>query len=64
MHVGFTLNSDTAYAPLLLDLSDGPMVIELPPGPLICIAMDVNQLWVADLGLPGLPPGKETRSFF
>ena len=29
------------------------MVIELPPGPLICIAMDVNQGWVADMGLPG-----------
>jgi hypothetical protein len=56
-HVGFTLNSDTPYAPLLLDLSDGPMVVELPPGPLICIAMDINQLWVADLGLPGPAAG-------
>jgi hypothetical protein len=36
----------------LLDLRDGPMVIELPPGPLICVAMDVNQRWVADMGLP------------
>lgn len=35
-HVGLTLNSDTPYAPLLLDVRDGPMVIELPPGPLIC----------------------------
>jgi len=34
-HVGFTLNSDTPYAPALIDLSNGPMVVELPPGPLI-----------------------------
>jgi hypothetical protein len=25
-HVGFTLNSDTPYAPLLMDLSDGPFL--------------------------------------
>jgi hypothetical protein len=66
--VGLTLNSDTPYAPLLIDLRDGPMVIELPPGPLICIAMDLNQRWILDMGLPGpdaghggkhllLPPG-------
>jgi hypothetical protein len=30
--MGFTLNSDTPYGPLLLDLRDGPMVIELPTG--------------------------------
>src|ERR1700751_3858744 len=24
-HVGFTYNSDTPYAPMLMDLSDGPM---------------------------------------
>ena len=69
-HVGLTLNSDTPYAPILLDLRAGPMVIELPPGPLICIAMDLNQRWVLDMGLPGpdaggggkhlvLPPGYE-----
>ncbi|HEY1782815.1 MAG TPA: DUF1254 domain-containing protein [Roseiarcus sp.] len=63
-HVGFTLNSDTPYAPLLLDLSQGPMVIELPPGPLICIAMDINQLWVADLGLPGPAAGKGDKVVF
>lgn len=57
-HVGFTLNSDTPYAPLLLDLKDGPMVVEMPPGPLICIAMDINQRWVADMGLPGPNAGK------
>src|SRR5215831_2368090 len=64
MHVGFTLNSDTPYAPLIMDLSDGPMVVELPPGPLICIAMDVNQLWVADLGLPGPSAGKGDKVAF
>jgi hypothetical protein len=63
-HVGFTLNSDTPYAPLLLDLTDGPMVVELPPGPLICIAMDINQLWVADLGLPGPAAGKGDKVVF
>ncbi|HEY7212009.1 MAG TPA: DUF1254 domain-containing protein [Bryobacteraceae bacterium] len=63
-HVGFTLNSDTPYAPLLLDLADGPMVVELPPGPLICIAMDINQRWVADLGLPGPSAGKGDKVVF
>jgi hypothetical protein len=63
-HVGFTLNSDTPYAPLILDLSEGPMAIELPPGPLICIAMDINQLWVADLGLPGPAGGKGDKVVF
>jgi hypothetical protein len=63
-HVGFTLNSDTPYAPMLMDLSDGPMVIELPPGPLICVAMDVNQLWIADLGLPGPATGKGDKVVF
>jgi hypothetical protein len=63
-HVGFTLNSDTPYAPLLLDLSDGPMVVELAPGPLICIAMDINQLWVADLGLPGPSAGQGDKVIF
>ena len=55
--VGFTLNSDTPYGPILLDLREGPMVIELPPGPLICAALDLNQRWVADLGLPGPDAG-------
>lgn len=60
-HVGLTLNSDTPYAAALLDVRDGPMVIELPPGPLICIAMDVNQRWVADMGLPGPDQGRGGR---
>lgn len=57
-HVGFTLNSDTPYAPLLLDLREGPMVVEMPKGPLICVSMDINQRWVADMGLPGPDAGK------
>jgi hypothetical protein len=63
-HVGFTLNSDTPYAPVLIDLSNGPMVIELPPGPLICVSMDVNQLWIADLGLPGPAAGRGDKVIF
>ena len=47
--IGFTLNSDTPYGPILVDLSVGPLVIEIPAGPLIVVAMDVNQRWVADM---------------
>ncbi|WP_114238229.1 DUF1254 domain-containing protein [Dyella sp. C9] len=57
-HIGYTLNSDTPYAPVLLDLSQGPMVVEIPAGPLIVVAMDVNQRWVADMGLPGPDAGR------
>jgi hypothetical protein len=53
----FTANSDTPYAPILLDLSIGPLVVELPPGPLIVCSMDINQRWVADMGLPGPDAG-------
>jgi hypothetical protein len=53
----FTANSDTPYAPLLLDLSVGPLVVELRPGPLIVCSMDINQRWVADMGLPGPDAG-------
>ncbi len=53
----FTANSDTPYGPLLLDLTDGPLVVELPPGPLIVCSMDINQRWVADMGLPGPDAG-------
>jgi hypothetical protein len=57
-HLGFTLNSDTPYGPMMLDVSNGPMVIELPPGPLIVVALDVNQRWVADMGIPGPDAGQ------
>ncbi|MBO3275646.1 DUF1254 domain-containing protein [Pseudomonas schmalbachii] len=56
--LAFTANSDTPYGSLILDLSSGPMVVELPPGPLMCVANDINQRWVADLGLPGPDAGK------
>ncbi len=58
IQIGFTLNSDTPYGPVLLDLSNGPLVVELAPGPLIVVAMDVNQRWVADMGIPGPDAGK------
>jgi hypothetical protein len=57
-HVGFTYNSDTPYGFVLLDLAAGPMVVEIPAGPLIVLAMDVNQRWVADMGVPGPDAGK------
>jgi hypothetical protein len=57
-HVGFTLNSDTPHGPVLLDLSAGPFVVELPAGPLIGAALDLNQRWVADMGVPGPDAGK------
>jgi len=53
----FTGNSDTPYGPLMLDLGFGPLVVELAPGPLIVCSMDVNQRWVADMGLPGPDAG-------
>jgi hypothetical protein len=69
-HTGYTLNSDTPYGALLLDLRIGPMVVELPPGPLIGAALDIHQRWILDWGVPGpdagrggkhllLPPGFE-----
>jgi hypothetical protein len=57
-HVGYTLNSDTPYGPILLDLSVGPIVIELPEGALIAAVLNFDQSWVADMGLPGPDAGK------
>jgi hypothetical protein len=57
-HVGFTLNSDTPYGGVLLDLQDGPLVVELPQGPLLGAVLDINQRWVMDMGLPGPDAGK------
>ncbi len=56
--VAFTPNSDTRYAGLTLDLSDGPMVIEVPAGPVMSAVNDMNQLWVMDIGMPGPDKGK------
>jgi hypothetical protein len=60
-HVGYTLNSDTPYGAVLLDLHAGPMVIELPPGPLIGAALDINQRWICDMGVPGPDGGDGGR---
>ena len=54
----FTPNSDTPYAGLLFDVSDGPIVLELPPGPLMGTVNDLNELWVLDCGLPGPDRGQ------
>lgn len=59
--IGFTLNSDTPYGPIPIDLSKGPMIIDIPKGPLIVVAMDVNQRWVADMGIPGPDAGNGAR---
>lgn len=63
-HVGFTLNSDTPYGGFLLDLHVGPIVVELPPGLLLGVSLDINQRWVADLGIPGPDAGKGGRHLF
>jgi hypothetical protein len=60
-HVGYTLNSDTPYGAVLLDLRDGPIVIELPPGPIVGAALDIHQRWLLDLGLAGPDAGKGGR---
>ncbi|HKD48874.1 MAG TPA: DUF1254 domain-containing protein, partial [Rhizomicrobium sp.] len=57
----FTANSDTVYGPMMLDLRVGPLVVELQPGPLMVVAMDINQRWVADMGLPGFDAGNGGR---
>lgn len=58
-HVGFTLNSDTPYGGVMLDLRDaGPMVVELPPGPMLGAALDFSQRWIMDLGIPGPDAGR------
>ncbi|GEO43313.1 hypothetical protein SAE02_74610 [Skermanella aerolata] len=60
-HIGFTLNSDTPYGGMLLDLTVGPLVIEVPPGPLLGAALDINQRWIMDMGIPGPDAGKGGR---
>ena len=54
----FTPNSDTKYAGLAIDLSNGPMIVDVPPGPIMSAVNDMNQLWVMDIGLPGPDKGK------
>ena len=55
---GFTMNSDTPYVGLSLDVSSGPIVIELPPGALMGAVNDLHQRWVMDIGLPGPDHGQ------
>lgn len=57
-HVGYTLNSDTPYGAVLLDLHLGAVVVELPPGPLLGAALDFSQRWICDMGIPGPDAGK------
>nr|WP_246311607.1 DUF1214 domain-containing protein [Leifsonia naganoensis] len=62
--VGFTLNSDTPYAPLFLDLTAEPLVVTLPPGPIVGAALDIDQGWIADLGIAGPDAGAGGRHIF
>jgi hypothetical protein len=62
--VGFTLNSDTPYAPVLLDLSNGPLVVTIPPGPIVGASLNADQSWIADLGIPGADAGDGGRHVF
>jgi len=57
----FTPNSDTPYAGVNVDLTDGPVAVELPAGALICVVNDLNQRWVMDMGLAGPDEGKGGR---
>lgn len=57
-HVGYTLNSDTPYGAILLDLNAGPIVVELPEGPLLGAALNLDQSWIMDMGIPGPDAGK------
>ncbi|QYG03016.1 DUF1254 domain-containing protein [Massilia sp. NP310] len=60
-HVGYTLNSDTPYGAIPLDLRAGPLVLELPPGPLVGAVIDINQRPIADIGIPGPDAGMGGR---
>jgi len=62
--VGFTLNSDTPYAPVLLDLAAGPLVVTVPPGPIVGASLNADQSWIADIGIPGADAGHGGRHIF
>lgn len=62
--VGFTLNSDTPYAPVLLDVTAGPLVVTIPAGPIVGAALNVDQSWISDLGIPGPEEGRGARHTF
>ena len=52
-HIVYTLNSDTPYGGVLLDLHIGPLVVGLPPGALLGAALDINQRRIAESAFPG-----------
>ncbi len=54
----FTPNSDTPYAFIPVDLTNGPVVIDMPAGPIMGAINDMNEGWVLDYGLPGPDAGK------
>lgn len=55
--VGLTLNSDTPYGGPLLDLHVGPLVVEIPPGLIVGAVLNLDQSWIADVGIPGRDAG-------
>jgi hypothetical protein len=57
-HLVFRPNCDTPYGIAVVDLKDGPMVMELPPGPYLSVALDHNDSWLMDAGVPGPDAGK------
>lgn len=62
--VGFTLNSDTPYAPIIIDLADGPLVVTLPEGAIVGAALNTDQSWIADLGIAGPDGGRGAKHVF
>lgn len=58
---GLTLNSDTPYASVILDLSVGPLVVEVPAGPMLGAILNADQSWIADMGIPGADHGTGGR---
>jgi Protein of unknown function (DUF1254) len=55
---GFTMNPDTPYVGMVLDVSEGPVVIELPAGALMGAVNGLHQRCVMDIGLPGPDHGR------
>ncbi len=55
---GFTLNSDTPYGGILLDLQAGPLVLDVPAGLIIGAVLNFDQSWITDVGIPGRDAGK------
>ncbi|MEU0538308.1 DUF1214 domain-containing protein [Nocardia sp. NPDC005978] len=59
--IGLTLNSDTPYAPVILDLAVGPMIIDIPVGAILGAVLNADQSWIADVGIPGPDHGNGGR---